>query len=90
MSDTEEANKVERRNERMRKDAKPSAVDPALCPICGKDNRCGNLKGMPQGTCWCFSTTFSEEIFNLIPDDRRGLACICQACVEESREKQKR
>ena len=90
LSETDYANEAGGRNEPLGAGSKSSGVDPAICPICGKDNRCGNLKGMPKGTCWCFGTKFPEEIFKLIPEDRRGLACICQACVEAYREKQVR
>ncbi|QJD88177.1 cysteine-rich CWC family protein [Cohnella herbarum] len=58
-------------------------MDPSLCPLCGESNGCGNLIGMPQGTCWCSSATFPPEIFKSIPDEKRRKACICKACVEK-------
>jgi len=47
-----------------------------ICPICGKDNHCGSLAGKPHGECWCNSVVFPEEIFDLVPDNKKGKACI--------------
>ncbi|XEC94196.1 cysteine-rich CWC family protein [Paenibacillus tarimensis] len=50
------------------------------CPICKKDNQCGNIAGHP--TCWCSKARFPEAIFELVPPDQRGKACICKDCLD--------
>lgn len=60
------------------------AKDPAnYCPICNKDNECGNLKGYPQGACWCSKERFPQEIFERVPVDLLGKSCICKACLDK-------
>lgn len=58
-------------------------VNPGNCPICGNDNRCGNIAGKAHGACWCSKAFFPEEIFALVPPDQRRKACICQSCLEK-------
>ncbi|MFC4075837.1 cysteine-rich CWC family protein [Salinithrix halophila] len=53
----------------------------AFCPICGKDNDCGNLAGKPRGTCWCDKEVFPPEILERVSSEQRK-ACICQGCVK--------
>lgn len=48
------------------------------CPLCGKDNGCTHNKD-----CWCFSTTIPKGIFDLLPEDKKGKACICKSCVDK-------
>lgn len=50
-----------------------------ICPICGKNNNCKH----GQGECWCGTVKFPKEIFDLIPEDKKGKACICKSCLEE-------
>lgn len=52
-----------------------------ICPICGKDNGCTHNEN-----CWCFKTTIPKEIFELIPEDKKGKACICKSCVDKYKE----
>nr|WP_239618554.1 cysteine-rich CWC family protein [Cohnella mopanensis] len=56
---------------------------PSRCPLCGEDNHCGNLAGLPHGACWCSQIEFPREILKRIPDEQRGKACVCRACVEK-------
>ncbi|QMV41188.1 cysteine-rich CWC family protein [Cohnella cholangitidis] len=58
-------------------------INAARCPLCGEDNRCGNLAGLPHGACWCSRIDFPRDILKRIPDERRGKACVCQSCVEK-------
>ncbi|MBW5446320.1 hypothetical protein GE107_09640 [Cohnella sp. CFH 77786] len=55
--------------------------DAKSCPLCGQDNGCGNEAGKPEGDCWCTQATFPKEMLQLVPDDLRGKACICQSCL---------
>lgn len=50
-----------------------------ICPLCGGDNQCGNVRGAAQ--CWCSSETFPEGIFQLVPPDQLRKACICNCCL---------
>ncbi|MBA4494641.1 cysteine-rich CWC family protein [Paenactinomyces guangxiensis] len=58
-------------------------TNPANCPICGKDNNCGNLADKPQGTCWCSKEIFPWEIFELVPAHALKQSCICKGCLEK-------
>ena len=40
--------------------------------------------GVKQGPCWCTQTQFSAELLNKVPEAARGIACLCQACVNAS------
>ncbi len=60
-----------------------AGIDPGRCPLCGEDNGCGNLKGMPGGSCWCSHADFPAGIFAVIPDEKRRKACICPSCLEK-------
>ncbi|WP_127582318.1 cysteine-rich CWC family protein [Paenibacillus koleovorans] len=60
-----------------------SEHDPKLCSICKQSNKCGVLDGQPIESCWCLNAGFPEGIFELIPSELRGKACICQACLEQ-------
>jgi hypothetical protein len=33
------------------------------------------------GSCWCFSTPIAAGVIERIPEERRGQACVCQACA---------
>ena len=64
----------------------PPRIDPALCPLCGGDNRCAmdreRSTGVPQGPCWCVTETFDPGLLDRLPDTARGRACICSACLQ--------
>ncbi|MCD9024967.1 cysteine-rich CWC family protein [Cohnella silvisoli] len=53
------------------------------CPLCSKDNNCGNLVGVPQGACWCSKEKFPPQIFGQIPRDQLNRSCICKSCLEK-------
>lgn len=63
-------------------------IDPARCPLCGGDNRCAmeieHETGEKQPPCWCVDATFSPALFDRIPAEARGQACICSACVAKA------
>ena len=59
------------------------SIDPARCPLCGGDNRCG-MQSDPQGQgCWCRSAEFGAAIARL-PATAIGKACICARCASEA------
>ena len=49
------------------------------CPLCGRDNACGMVRG--DATCWCYGAEFSKEALARIPQDRVGVACLCSDCA---------
>ncbi|MBB6674855.1 cysteine-rich CWC family protein [Cohnella nanjingensis] len=59
-------------------------IDPAICPVCGGDNGCALLAGQPIEQCWCMRTRIPKEVLSAIPAERRGKACVCQACAAGS------
>lgn len=57
-----------------------------VCPICGKDNKCGNEAGKPHGGCWCDKEDFPQEVFASIPKEERMKSCICLDCLNKFKE----
>ncbi len=60
------------------------APDARRCPLCGRDNRCGELAGTGAGggRCWCFELKVPAELLARVPAAARGKACVCRGCVE--------
>lgn len=56
------------------------------CPLCGKDNHCGNLAEGSHEACWCSKETFPQQIFELVPQEQQGAACICKECLDKFKE----
>jgi hypothetical protein len=55
-----------------------------LCPLCNKDNCCGNISACGSKTsCWCRSPeiNFPAKLLNQIPNAVKNKACICKACA---------
>lgn len=52
-----------------------------ICPLCGQDNNCQH----GQGNCWCETVEFPKHVLDMIPDDKKGKACICRSCLEKYR-----
>lgn len=53
-----------------------------ICPICGQYNNCQSH----EKECWCFHMEIPKGIFHLVPEDKKGKACICKSCIEKYRE----
>lgn len=51
--------------------------DIRTCPICGEDNGCKNSK-----ECWCHSVIIPKALIEMVPEEKKGKACICKSCVE--------
>jgi hypothetical protein len=49
------------------------------CPLCGIDNNCAH----GEGGCWCETVVVPKHVLDRVPDDKKGKACICKACVEK-------
>jgi Cysteine-rich CWC len=69
-----------------------AVLDEALCPLCGNSNQCAmeveKTTGIAQPPCWCASLTIGEDLLAAIPEDSRGLACICSACAHRNQTSQ--
>ncbi|HEY2150800.1 MAG TPA: cysteine-rich CWC family protein [Vicinamibacterales bacterium] len=55
---------------------------PALCPLCGRSNACGQLAGASE--CWCMTTKIAAAALEAVPIEMRNRACICQACARKA------
>ena len=53
-------------------------INPAICPLCTKANKCGLVDG--GNTCWCFSTSLAPPALERVPVEQQGLSCICREC----------
>ena len=52
------------------------------CPLCGGPNACGPAgSGSFDVPCWCTTTAIPTGLIDSVPEDARGKACICAACV---------
>ena len=50
-----------------------------ICPICGKDNNCHH----GESSCWCSTIKVPKHVLDLVPEDKKGKACICKECIEK-------
>ena len=55
--------------------------EPHLCPLCGKPNECALADGRAPESCWCFTAQVTPRALERIPEEARGVACLCQACA---------
>ncbi|WP_134703548.1 cysteine-rich CWC family protein [Ammoniphilus sp. YIM 78166] len=53
-----------------------------VCPLCGQENRCGNL-AQTTAPCWCSKESFPQELLDSVPGEWVRKACICKRCLEE-------
>jgi len=53
---------------------------PNFCPMCRSDNHCGALLGV---RCWCMDVTIPPELIDLVAEEDKRRACICEECVEK-------
>jgi hypothetical protein len=64
------------------------AVDPTRCPLCGGPNAC--VRAVPGSAavaeCWCAARSFAPRLFEVVPREALGRACICRGCQEAAAE----
>ncbi len=53
-----------------------------ICPICKKENKCASVLGLDVNNCWCMTTSIPKGLLETIPDEKRGLSCVCKSCVD--------
>lgn len=59
---------------------------PAVCPLCGSANECQMAAVCAyKGLCWCEHEEFSPVLLDRVPDQARGVVCICRRCVVAAR-----
>jgi hypothetical protein len=56
-------------------------LDPSRCPLCGGANACAMAPGRTDEACWCTRVTVTAKMLEQLPADRRGVACLCAACI---------
>ncbi|WP_111638513.1 cysteine-rich CWC family protein [Marinomonas shanghaiensis] len=49
------------------------------CPFCKSDNGCELDKSR---TCWCFRVIVPDDMLALIPEQQKGILCVCRRCIE--------
>lgn len=58
-----------------------SAIDPGICPLCGRPNGCAMAAGGDGQVCWCARVTIDARVLERIPVEQRGVACVCARCA---------
>jgi len=63
------------------------AINPHLCPLCGKPNDCAmaECNAAPDAPCWCKSEAFPPELLNRVSETATNRACICRTCLKTSK-----
>jgi len=60
-------------------------IDSATCPLCESTNMCAmevaKATGRPLERCWCVDAVFTPEVLELLPEEAKGKACICNNCA---------
>ena len=60
-------------------------IDPTLCPICKDPNACAieraRIAGNHAERCWCFDAVISEDVLDQVPDEAKGVSCVCVKCA---------
>jgi hypothetical protein len=59
-------------------------IDPAACPLCHKNNNCGNISSCKSNTeCWCSDPAiqFPQALLKKIPNKTKNKTCICKNCA---------
>ena len=62
-------------------------VSARTCTLCGKPNHCAIANSEPVGSCWCLTTTFSDEVKLKLSELDPGV-CICRTCATEKGDKE--
>lgn len=56
-----------------------SLSEEKICPLCGKANNCKD----GSKDCWCNYVIIPKELIDMVPEEKRGKACICKECVDK-------
>jgi hypothetical protein len=55
------------------------------CPLCAGDNDCAIAAGRAAQTCWCMTVDIPAALLETLPEDERGVRCLCSKCVSDRR-----
>ncbi|MGL4945890.1 MAG: cysteine-rich CWC family protein, partial [Fusobacteriaceae bacterium] len=56
-------------------------MEKGRCPVCGKINGCHMVAGKDHESCWCMKVKFDKDILQYIPEEYRGVSCVCMECT---------
>ena len=59
----------------------PTSSGAERCPVCGQLNDCAMNAGQEVESCWCFSVQIPAEALERIPEESRGVSCLCPRCA---------
>jgi hypothetical protein len=65
-------------------------VDPARCPLCGRDNACAMACATASAgcttprDCWCTRVVVAADVLRRVPAPAFGRACVCADCVRDA------
>ena len=65
---------------------KTQVNDATVCPLCKKDNACGNIKNTgAEFRCWCQNSAviFPEDLLEQLHRQGIDKRCVCLSCVEK-------
>ena len=60
-----------------------SAIDAAICPLCGRPNLCPMVADPHAKGCWCEDKFFPPELLAQVPKEADRKVCICQRCLAD-------
>lgn len=55
-----------------------TVMNESLCPFCNQENKCMLASA---DSCWCMRVEVPKALQDLVPEDKKLKACICQDCV---------
>lgn len=59
--------------------------DDKFCPLCEQENRC-EVKS--QQGCWCMNTQVPAALLAKVPDNLKGISCVCNSCIARYHQQQ--
>ncbi|MGH7516097.1 MAG: cysteine-rich CWC family protein [Gemmatimonadales bacterium] len=59
-----------------------ATTDDHTCPLCGQPNGCAMAQGRSVSVCWCTAVRVRREQLEPIPEEHRGVRCLCPACLQ--------
>jgi len=58
-----------------------TSSDATHCPLCGGPNLCAMAAGLIDEPCWCSQIDLAPAVLAKVPQDERGVRCICPRCA---------
>ena len=61
-------------------------LTPSQCPLCHEPNACAmevaKATDQPVQRCWCVDAVFTPDLMERIPNNAKGMSCVCLQCVQ--------